>query len=161
MIELAKSRVSAGVDYHVADLEGNLPFLSDGSFDLVIAPLVMDYLRDWQEVFMKFNRLLKPGGWLVFSSGHPMFDAKYYNTADYFATELVRCTWKGFGVPVEMPSYRRSLSSAINPLLESGFEIVQILEPKPTEHFQRADPVKYKRLMCEPCFLCIKARKAA
>ncbi|HXG68164.1 MAG TPA: class I SAM-dependent methyltransferase, partial [Blastocatellia bacterium] len=60
---------------------------------------------------------------------------------------------------VHMPSFRRSLGATLNPLLEAGFRLERILEPKPTEEFKEADPEDYEELSRQPCFLCIRARK--
>ena len=159
MLEHAKARAGSSVEYHQADLGGGLAFLDGRHFDIVIAALVMDALADWRAVFRRWHALLRPGGLLLFSAGHPSFDAAYFKTSRYADTEQVSCTWRGFGVEVEVPSYRRSLSEVINPVIESGFELLQILEPQPTEEFRQADPVKYEQLLSHPGFICIKARK--
>jgi len=161
MVALARARVGESARIHEADVEGDLGFLEGDAFDLVLAPLVLDYVRDWAKVFRRFRGALKPGGLLVFSVGHPFFEATYFKTEKYFETEQVSCTWRGFGFPVEMASYRRPLGAIINSVLESGLELLQILEPQPTEEFQRADPVGYERLTRQPSFLCIKARRVA
>lgn len=161
MLACARARVGDSVECHQADLADGLPFLHDGAFDLVLAPLVMDYLADWRPVLRRFHDLLKPEGLLVFSAGHPSFDATYFKTEKYFDTEQVTCQWTGFGGKIDMPSYRRSLQTEINAVLDAGFELVQLLEPQPTEAFKQADPVRYERLLRHPSFLCIKARKRA
>jgi SAM-dependent methyltransferase len=159
MIEFARARAGSSVEYHVADLEGDLSFLPDAKFDLVLAPLVMDYIADWPPLLGKFHRTLKPSGLFVFSMGHPAFEAEYYNTKRYFEVERVKAVWKGFGPVVEMTSFRRSLSIALNSLVTSGFDLVEVLEPLPTEEFKLSEPVKYERLLLRPAFLCIQARK--
>lgn len=161
MLEHARERAGDAVQFHQANLEGDLPFLEDASFDLVVAPLVMDYVADWSLLLGTFHRVLKKRGLLVFSVGHPSFDATYFKTERYFETEQVNCTWRGFGTLVEMPSYRRPLETVVNAVLTSGFELLQILEPRPTEEFRAADPVQYERLCRHPSFLCVKARVAA
>lgn len=161
MVALARARVGDRARVHEAAVEGALDFVEDGAFDIVLSPLVLDCVADWSQVFCRFRRALKPGGALVFSVGHPFFEALYFKTDRYFETEQVSCVWKGFGFPVEVPSYRRPLGSVINALLESGFELVRILEPRPTEEFRQADPRHYEQLARQPSFLCIKARKAA
>ena len=160
MIALARARVEDGAEFHEADLEGGLPFLQDHTFDLVVAPLVMDYIADWTEVFVSFRRVLKPGGTLVFSAGHPSFDALYFGTARYFDTEQVSCVWRGFGIDVTVPSYRRPLAAVINSIVGAGFEVVRVLEPRPTDAFRLADPERYERLCRHPAFICVKARRA-
>ena len=60
MVELAKRRLGARVEVHQADLSKPLDFLEDASFDLILCPLVLDYIRDWEGVFKEFFRLLRP-----------------------------------------------------------------------------------------------------
>jgi SAM-dependent methyltransferase len=136
----------------LTNLEDPLDFLADNSFDIIIAPLVMDYVKDWRFAFKEFYRVLKPQGVLVFSIEHPY--AKYDDhreTSIYFNVERVEYTWRGFGKPVRVPSYRRPLSEVINPLIETGFTLDRILEPLPTP--------EYEQLMRSPGFMCVRAVK--
>jgi SAM-dependent methyltransferase len=159
MLAAAKARLGDGVAFHLADLAGPLPFLKPSTFDIVLAPLVLDYIEHWPPVLSRFREALQPGGLLIFSGGHPSFDAAYYKTQNYFATEQVSAVWKGFGPVVEVPSFRRSLASILNDVIQSGFDIEQILEPQPTPEFRLTEPEKYESLFRQPCFLCCKARK--
>jgi SAM-dependent methyltransferase len=160
MVRLARKRLGGKANVRLANLEEPLGFLPSASFDGILSPLVMDYLRDWAAVFGEFHRLLKPGGWLVFSIGHPYaeFDIRR-DTSNYFALERVEYTWTGFGIPVNMPSYRRPLAEVINPLLAAGFTLDKLLEPQPTPQFAQADPEDYPKLMRNPGFLCLRALK--
>jgi hypothetical protein len=127
----------------------------------VLAPLVLDYVREWGPVFVEFHRVLKAGGGLVFSMEHPFSKFyTYHSTGNYFETELVEWEWSGFGIPVRVPSFRRSLGETINPLLEAGFVVERILEPVPTEDFRAAEPDDYEKLTRRPGFMCVRARKA-
>ncbi len=160
MVELARKRIGDAAEIREADLSEPLTFLGDQTFDLVLSPLVLEYVDDWHRTFGEFYRVLRQGGHFVFSVTHPFFDFLYFKSTDYFATELVHGEWRGFGgSPVKMPSYRRSLSSTLSPLLENGFTIERILEPRPTEEFKLADPKHYAELSQQPAFLCIRARK--
>jgi SAM-dependent methyltransferase len=160
MVERAKQRLGDKVPVLQVDLENPLDFLGDASFDIIVSPLVMDYIKDWASTFKEFHRVLRPGGCLVFSMGHPFeqFDI-HRATSNYFKVELVEYLWRGFGKPVNMPSYRRPLSAVINPLLKVGFILDQILEPLPTKKFIQADPEDYDILKHNPGFLCIRALK--
>jgi ubiquinone/menaquinone biosynthesis C-methylase UbiE len=160
MVRLAKERLGETVQVLQATLEQPLSFLADASFDIVLCPLAMDYVRDWEPTFSEFHRVLKAGGILVFSMEHPHPKFEIHReTSNYFEIELVVYTWRGFGTPVNVPSFRRSLGGVINPLLRSGFILEQILEPKPTPEFKQEDPQDYEELSRRPGFLCVKAIK--
>lgn len=160
MVELAKLRLGSTTDVRRADLSKPLTFLDSSSFDVVLSPLVLEYIEDWHSVFAEFYRVLRPDGHLVFSVTHPFFDYNYFKSSNYFETELVGGEWRGFeSVRVFMPSFRRSLSATLDPLVEAGFCLERILEPKPTKEFKKADPKHYEELSQQPCFLCVRARK--
>jgi SAM-dependent methyltransferase len=160
MVELARRRLGASADVWVADLSKPLTFLDDASFDLVLCPLVLDYVEDWRGLFAEFYRVLRAPGHFVFSVNHPLFDFLYFKSDNYYATELVGCEWRGFEkVRVRMPSFRRPLDSLLNPLVDAGFILERTLEPRPTEEFRAADPKHYEELSRQPCFLCVRARK--
>jgi len=159
MVELARARLGAAAIIHQADLGQPLSFLDDTSFDLVLSPLVLDYLEDWASVFAELHRVLRPGGHFVFSVSHPFFDYSYFKSDDYFATELVGAQWRGFGETIYMPGFRRPLGALLNPLLAAGFTLERILEPQPTPEFQQADPKHFAELSRQPCFICLRARK--
>lgn len=158
MVRLARQRLGDKAQVLLANLESPLDFLNDASFDVIVAPLVMDYVKDWDPPFREFHRVLKAGGCLVFSMEHPY--GKFYihrETGNYFNVELVEYTWRGFGKPVVVPSYRRPLNGVINPLLKAGFTLNQVLEPLPTQEFRLVDPDDYEELIRDPGFMCIRA----
>jgi SAM-dependent methyltransferase len=160
MVELAKRRLGEAVEVRWADLSRPLDFLDDSSFDVVLSPLVLEYIEDWSSAFAEFHRVLRSGGHLIFSVTHPFSDYLYFKSNNYYETALVGCEWRGFEtVKVHMPSFRRPLSAMLNPLVEAGFCLERIVEPKPTEEFKEADPKHYEELSRLPCFLCLRARK--
>ncbi len=159
MVALAQRRLGTAVTVQQMDLGRPLTMLADASFDLVISPLVLDYIRDWDAVFAEFYRVLKPGGHFVFSVGHAFADFQYFKSEEYFATEQVSSIWRGFGEAVRVPTYRRPLSEQIRPLLAAGFILEVLHEPQPTEDFMHADPEHYAELMRQPVFICFRAQK--
>ena len=48
----------------------------------------------------------------------------------------------------------------LNPLVEAGFEIDQIVEPRPTPAFAEAMPERYEKESRYPVFLCVRAEKS-
>jgi ubiquinone/menaquinone biosynthesis C-methylase UbiE len=70
MLALARQRLGATADLHVADLSKPLPF-DDESFDDVVSSLVLHYLEDWSAPLAELRRVLKPGGRLITPSSPP------------------------------------------------------------------------------------------
>ncbi|GAB4026794.1 class I SAM-dependent methyltransferase [Spirosoma koreense] len=159
MIALARKRNKAAGTFFVQDLNKPFATLTDGSFDIVICALAMHYLRDWTLTIREYCRVLKPGGLLILSIEHPFFEFNYFKSAAYFSIEPVQCVWTAFGKPIEVNSYRRSLSECITPLTENGFYLDRLVEPKPVEAFEQYDPKHFKELNEFPAFLCLRAVK--
>jgi 2-polyprenyl-6-hydroxyphenyl methylase/3-demethylubiquinone-9 3-methyltransferase len=164
MVELARERTRGlPVEVRLANLEEPLGELADAAFDLVISPLVLSYIRDWRKVFREFRRLLAEGCRLVFSTEHPAFDwvSLHRHRESYFATELVHAYFTGFGEPHHfIEYYRRPTEEVFNSLIESGFLVERVLEPRPAPEMELVDPKLFRQLSHEPCFLCIRAVRA-
>jgi len=158
MLAHARKRVGDTAPLLLANLEEPLGCFENRVFDGIVSALAVTYVRDHQALFGEFARLLKPGGWLVFSTEHPFFSYRYFQIDDYFQTREVSCEWTGFGKPVRMPSYYHSLGSITAALAANGFVIEQIKEPLPTRAFAEADPLGYQKLMSFPLFICFRAR---
>ena len=155
-INLTTARVGSRAKVLRADLSEPLTFAADNEFDVAVCPLVLHYLRDWQPALRELHRVLTPAGVLVFSTHHPFMDWQLFKTDSYFATELLHDEWEDIG-PVKY--YRRPLSTIAEDLYDAGFWIERLLEPLPTEDFKRLNPTGYERLMKNPWFLFIRARK--
>lgn len=158
MVLIARQRLGDRATVIEADLEKPLHFAQDASFDHVIAPLCLDYVRDWSQPFSEFYRVLKPGGTLVYSVGNPVADWMLVNeSAGYFETELFDLPWGGFGKPKPViRSYRRPLAAMLNPALALGFRLETVLEPRPTEAYRRVDPDGYARYHHQPTFVTFR-----
>lgn len=159
MVEFAGQRNKNSGKFFVHDLARPLDMLENESFDVVLCALAMHYIKDWTPTIQEFWRVLKPGGFLVISIEHPFFEYNYFKSTRYFDVEAVKCTWNGFGKPVEMNSYRRPLHECITPLTQNGFCIETLAEPKPVKEFEKLDPKHYKELHEFPAFMCIRAVK--
>ncbi len=161
MLSHAQQRVGDRCSLHQADLGQPVPFLADQSFDLVISALVLHYIADWSIPFAEFHRVLRPGGLLIFSTGHPQNDMRYSISKNYFEIEKVSMFWRFGGDPIEVPWFRQPLSAITEWLWHAGFVIERLIEPRPTEEFKQADPKEYEQLTHEPGFMCFRARKDA
>jgi SAM-dependent methyltransferase len=159
MLEYAKQRNGDQARYFLADLESPLHFLQRDEFDGILSALTVSYVRDLKILFKEFGRILKPGGWFVFSTEHPFFGYTYFGLENYFITQAVSGTWTSFDQKMDMPSYFHSLTYITDSLLENGFEIEKILEPLPTKDFKKVNPNGYAKRMNFPSFIHFKARK--
>ena len=160
MVGLARKRTGGRGTFHVADLSEPMEFLPDAGFDMVVTPLVLDYIRDWVPALQEFNRVLKEGGLLLLSCGHPCFSRNSESLDDYFTVRRVEERWgSGFSKPFSMPRFHRPLSSILSALTGAGFASTRIVEPRPTPHIKRTDPDFYHRLLKRPLFLCVLATK--
>ena len=159
MVELAIIRNKGNGEFFVHDLSNHFSMVKDNSCDIVLCALALHYVEDWTFTIKEFHRVLKKSGILVLSIEHPFYEFNFFKSKKYFEIENVKCTWKGFGPPVEVNSFRRPLSGCITPLTDNGFYIDKLVEPKPTVEFERLDPKHYKELNHFPAFMCIRAIK--
>lgn len=152
MLERARERVGDRAAFHRADLAEPLGFAADDAFDGIVCSLVLDYVEDWRDPFEEFARLLAPGGFLVISVPHPFDEYPLDPDGDYFAVERRVKEWS-----VDVPYYRRPLTEVFGPLLETGFRIDALSEPRPAERFRERWPERYETESKRPVFLCVRA----
>ncbi|HLW55493.1 MAG TPA: methyltransferase domain-containing protein [Candidatus Angelobacter sp.] len=164
MVELARERTRGlKVELRVANLEEPLDWLADASFNIVVAPLVLDNILDWRGLLGEFHRVLVNDGLLVFSIQHPAFTWINFHPGRecYLSTELASFYFTGFGEPHHyVEYYRRPLDEAFNSVIESGFRVDRVLEPRPLPEMEQSDPWLFRRLNRTPSFLCIRAIRA-
>lgn len=154
MLEIAREKLGEDVPLYQGDIGEPLEFAESDSFDGIVSALVLGYVEDWRAPFAEFARVLRPGGFLVFSTIHPVEAYVDNEDVDYFATECRTKEWD-----VEVPHYRRPLSEMIEPLVENGFCLDGIAEPQPTEAFRAQRPDVYEKESRQPVFLCLRARQ--
>jgi SAM-dependent methyltransferase len=162
MVEHARARLASKLtdsaegrlSIQYADLARPLPF-DDDRFDGILSPLVLHYIENWRPTLHEFRRVLKPGGWLLFSTHHPATEMVRFAPENYFQVEHVIDTWKWLG---QVEFYRRPLTEISDSLFDAGFVIERLVEPRPTEEFRSAKPDSYADLMRQPEFLIVSAR---
>ena len=142
----------------------------DDTFDVVISSLALHYVDDFSGVSENVYRLLSDGGIFLFSQEHPFstcYSGKedrwtrdengrkiHANIADYCVERRNDSTWFVEGVQ----RYHRMFSTIINTLSDTGFRILKIAEPYPTEELVRKYP-EYYDLYHKPDFLFVKSVK--
>lgn len=143
--------------------------ISENSYDLIVSSLALHYVENYHEVLQKMNKALKQGGYLVFSIEHPITLAnkkmtgwlkdehgqrQHWAIDDYGEEGKRTQTWFVDGVV----KYHRTLSTLINGLIASGFDLEQIEEPEAVSAALQARP-ELNQERRRPPFLLIKARK--
>jgi SAM-dependent methyltransferase len=158
MVELASERLEDTATVLRADLGERLPFES-GSFDAVLASLVMHYLRDWGPTLGEFRRVLVEDGRLVISTHHPFMDHALARGESYFDTYELSETWTKGGQTAEMRFWHRPLSEMTRSLRDAGFAIERLEEPAPDPAARELDPDAWRTLTTEPRFIFFAARR--
>jgi SAM-dependent methyltransferase len=72
MLEGARRRIGDRAAIRRADITKPLEFVDDGEFGGVVCGLSLHYVEDWRRPFTEFARILRSGGFLVFSAQHPV-----------------------------------------------------------------------------------------
>jgi SAM-dependent methyltransferase len=134
MLELARKRLGLEPDLRVADLGEPLPY-PDGTFDDVIAALVLHYLEDWTGPLAELRRVLKPGGRLIAAVDHPFaIDSLHMQETGesaYFETRCREEEWTLGGHSAQMKFWTRPLHAMTDAFTAAGFRIAIISEPPP------------------------------
>lgn len=116
----------------------------EGSFDLVLSSLALHYVEDFEGVVEKAGRFLAPGGYFVFSMEHPIFTAQgpqdwYYDEdGNILHFPVDRYFYEGRReacfLGEKVVKYHRTLTTCVSALLEHGFQLLALKEPKPPAH---------------------------
>ena len=159
MVEITKTRVKNQCKVIQADINNGFSFIENGYFDIVLASLVLHYIKDLNKAFMEINRVLKTNGQIIFSIHHPLMEFINHKKENYMAIELLEEELNMGEEKIKVQFYRRPLNKLFQPLIDNGFYIENVIEAEPTEEFKTKLPEQYERLLKRPNFLFIKARK--
>ena len=167
MLDLAREHCKKfKVDFKQGSVD-KLPY-PDKSFDIIVSSLVIHYLKNPTKAFKEFNRVLKKGGILVFSTHHPVFESlnsiekkgskKVICISDYFGKG--KFYWKIYNSKVKIPSYRIGFEKLIDFIYNNGFLLEKLKEP-----YMSKSKFKFlKGTHCEnfvevPSFIAMRCRK--
>ena len=176
LIDIAKKSYPE-CEFYVMDME-KLEF-PDEQFDLVYSSLAAHYLiNSLDEMLKEAYRILKPGGILLFSDGHPLHSSMQVigktkdiedrrlsikknqkaNEEQIYGDYLTsRTITVEEGLEVEF--WHQPLSETINQIIEAGFILDKVNEFKPTKEMRRVNKRIYERLNKIPEMLLFKAHK--
>jgi ubiquinone/menaquinone biosynthesis C-methylase UbiE len=157
----AEARDPQGIAYRVASAV-DLPF-ADATFDFATGFMSFMDIPETDRVLAEARRVLKPGGFLQFSICHPCFDTPYrrnlrdaagrtyaLEVGDYFRNLDGHVTeWLFKAAPAHVkhglrkfqtPRFTRTVSQWLNLLIETGFRLERVAEPRPSDETVRACP---------------------
>jgi ubiquinone/menaquinone biosynthesis C-methylase UbiE len=181
MIKLAQEeeeKTHLGIQYFQASWT-DLSIFKDHSFDFVVSTMALMDGPGYEKALKEFHRVLKPQGNLYFSVTHPCFLTPGYSNLknkngisthrlvnNYFKEGPWEFTWqlaknpdKSDGQTVTSINYHRTLSTYINHLIEAGFTLCKIQEPKPSDAACEKNPrLTFSRDVAPP-FIFFHARK--
>ncbi|MFX0106990.1 MAG: class I SAM-dependent methyltransferase [Candidatus Hodarchaeota archaeon] len=178
LIKICRRQPSKNIEYHVGNI-CDLSFITDETFDLILCNLVLLNIPCYEDALKEFNRVLQPGGSVVFSIVHPAFNfygpgewemgekdsetrrrrGLFFKIDNYFDEQEYQRFWKtrdGERFPQPISFFHRTLSSYVHAVLNSGFVITIMEEPRPiieNGFFDRENRI--------PFFLVVKARKSS
>lgn len=153
MLALARRRLGDDADLHLVDLNDPLPF-ADGTFDDVVASLVLHYLQDWEPTLAELRRVLRPSGRLIASVDHPFVAYTISDPRpDYFATTSYTFDWRLNGQPVPIRLWRRPLHAMTDAFTTAGFRLSVISEPQPDPAARDLFPDGFHDLSTKTTFL--------
>jgi ubiquinone/menaquinone biosynthesis C-methylase UbiE len=176
LIETAR-REHPECEFVVGDME-DLPF-KNVEFDLAYSSFALHYLETYDRAFKEAYRILKPGGVLVFSAGHPIgpsmevvtdtdevFDKRLGITKNrktkikkIYGNYLSHKSFRTHIPEFDVTFWKQPLSDTITQLVDAGFVIEKCVEPKPTEDFKKMAPADYELLLRIPDIIIFRAKK--
>lgn len=136
-------------------------------YDVILSSLAFHYVKDYAEVIKKIYASLKRGGQFIFSVEHPVFTAQgsqqwyfakdgtimHFPVDNYYYEGERKAQFLGETIT----KYHRTLTTYIDTLLNNGFTLQRIVEPKPPENMLHLDGMKDE--MRRPMMLIIRACK--
>ncbi|WP_449600064.1 class I SAM-dependent methyltransferase [Paenibacillus sp. Marseille-Q9583] len=164
---LAMARKRPEIRYIQGSME-EIEFNSN-EFDLVVSSLAFHYVEDYKALISRISEWIKPNGYLVFSTEHPVVLSNKIQSGwvkdpdqnilhwpiDNYGEEGLRNQFWGIDGVIK---YHRKLSTLLNTLIQNGLTIEEIVEPESNlEGLEKMPKLINERR--RPSFLLIKARK--
>lgn len=155
------------IDYLVGSVE-DFDYSKHEKFDIVLSSLTLHYVESFENVCRDVAQCLASGGQFIFSVEHPIFTS--YGTQQWYLDQngtaihwpVDRYFSEGQRVAsflgTDVVKYHKTLTTYVQSLIEAGFEIVDLVEPQPSQ--EMLDSVEgMSDELRRPMMLIISARK--
>ena len=159
LVRIAKSKYP-NIDFYVGDAEN---FSINEKFDIAYAGFVAHYFPSYEKFLSNTSKLLKEGGELIFSIIHPIkrslsienFNDRRYKIlgnsklddgsdqicyGDYLTSRQVSVKLAEDFEPI---NYHTTIGQQVGDILNSNFELLNFVEPKPIDSAMKDYPHKY------------------
>lgn len=136
------------IQFQTMDME-KLEF-EEETFDIVYSSLTLHYVEDWTKTLENVYKVLKKGGYFLFSTSHPVrwsaysktendryryllgyekyFDGNVTVYGDYLNIRKIDDKWYG---DFDVSYYSKPISKMFNEITASQFSMVDFIEPTP------------------------------
>ena len=174
-----EDRNRLGITYLVASAV-ELPF-ADATFDFATGFMSFMDIPETDRTIAEAYRILKPGGFLQFSICHPCFDTPHrrnlrgadnrtyaIEVGDYFRNVHGEvCEWLFEAAPpavregsakFKTPRFTRTMGQWLNALIDAGFVVKRVEEPRPSDETVRRCP-NLQDAQVVAYFLHVRVRK--
>lgn len=166
MLAVAKKKTAKDIKYICESIE--VVKFPEHSFDVVISSLAFHYVKSFENIVKNVFTWLLDGGEFVFSVEHPIFtssgtrefyrDAKgnnlHFPVDNYFYEGKRESIFLG----EKVLKYHKTLTTYLNTLVQNGFELTGVVEPKPPETMLRTVEGMKDELR-RPMMLLVSAKK--
>lgn len=138
---------------------------SDASFDFVTSSMMVHYFEDLRELFVEVYRVLRTDGEFIFSMQHPFKEAlktiKDGEKRTYILDKYNTCEKKEFEMTgMKLTTYTHTVQMIFESLIDSGFEVMHIVEPLPIEESKVVHRAAYEKCMKIPTIMVYRAKKS-
>ena len=174
MLAIAQERTNPalGIRY-VHDNCEKMDYFDIESFDIIVSNMVLQDLSDHKAALQSMRRVLVDRGLLIFSIPHPCFSTPncgwvrgnkgkklYWKVDRYFEECAFEQDWPP-NTDEGLLLFHRTLSTYLTTLLNVGFELLDVVEPKPSEEMLSRYPefVDDLRMSHFIVFKTIRARR--
>lgn len=155
-----------GITYLEDDAQ-SLTQVAEGAFDGVLCHMALMDIPELAPTLQSVARVLRPGGWFVFSIIHPCYNsppsgemataAGWVRTVSGYWDEGYWRSATRPGPPGKIGSYHRTLSTYVDALTDAGLVPERMREPRATGAAAEARPVWAEA----PAFLVVRCRTVA